>query len=211
VSDTDTNPEAMTDELSVLKTRARTMGIEFSNNIKLGTLRERVAAKMNEEPAQDEEQDEDEDEIVDAEVSTAPAKKLSPKMTIREELLASQMKLVRLRITNMDPNKKDLPGEVLTVANEYIGTVSKFIPFGEATDEGYHVPFCLYKMMEERRFQLIRTTRDRRTGTPSTTSSWQKEFALEVLPQLTEAELADLARAQIAAGSINSSGDDYMS
>lgn len=214
MSDTENNPELLADELTVLKGRARMMGIEFSNNIKLETLRERVNAKaMQDEPAQDDEQDEDEEPEIEAEaeVPVVPSKKLSPKMQLREELLASQMKLVRVRVANMDPKKKDLNGEFFTIANEYIGTVTKFVPYGEATDDGYHVPFCIYQMMEERKFQHIRVTRDRRTGQTSVNTSWQKEFAIEVLPQLTAAELADLARAQIAAGSITSAAEEYMS
>lgn len=214
MSDTENNPELLADELTVLKGRARMMGIEFSNNIKLETLRERVNAKaMQDEPAQDDEQDEyEEPEIeAEAEVPVVPSKKLSPKMQLREELLASQMKLVRVRVANMDPKKKDLNGEFFTIANEYIGTVTKFVPYGEATDDGYHVPFCIYQMMEERKFQHIRVTRDRRTGQTSVNTSWQKEFAIEVLPQLTAAELADLARAQIAAGSITGAAEEYMS
>lgn len=214
MSDTENNPELLADELTVLKGRARMMGIEFSNNIKLETLRERVNAKaMQDEPAQDDEQDEDEEPEIEAEaeVPVVPSKKLSPKMQLREELLASQMKLVRVRVANMDPKKKDLNGEFFTIANEYIGTVTKFVPYGEATDDGYHVPFCIYQMMEERKFQHIRVTRDRRTGQTSVNTSWQKEFAIEVLPQLTAAELADLARAQIAAGSITGAAEEYMS
>jgi len=113
------------------------------------------------------------------------------------------MKLVRLRIQNLDPKKKDLPGEIFTVANEYLGTVKKFVPYGEVTEEGYHVPYCIYRMMDARKFLNIRTVKDRRTGIERVESTWAKEFALEVLPQLTAKELAELANAQKAAGSFN--------
>ena len=114
-----------------------------------------------------------------------------------------QLKLVRVRITCMDPKKKDLPGEVLTVANEYLGTVRKFIPFGEVTDNGYHIPFVLYTMLDERKFLNIRVSKDPRTGRELVTSQWAKEFAIEILPQLTQLELSNLAIAQAAAGSID--------
>lgn len=135
----------------------------------------------------------------------APAKKLTKaeqKAALRREIIAEQTKLVRLRITNLDPKKKDLPGEILTVANEYMGTIRKYVPYGEVTDNGYHVPYCLYQMLDSRRFLDIKTTRDRRTGQITTKTQWVKEFALEILPPLTEEELARLANQQAAAGSI---------
>ena len=40
---------------------------------------------------------------------------------------------------DLDPKKKDLPGEVVTFANEYLGTVRVFVPFGEQTEDGWHI------------------------------------------------------------------------
>lgn len=181
-------------ELEVLKERAKLMGMTFSNNIRLETLKERINEKLHAEE----------------EVEEQPVAR-SAKQTLREEQLESQLKLVRCRIANLDPKKKDLPGEIFTIANEYIGTVRKYVPYGEATDEGYHIPFCIYTDLESRRFQNIRVIRDRRTGSTRTDTSWQKEFAIEILPQLTPDELAALAQAQQAAGSIESTNQtEYM-
>lgn len=122
------------------------------------------------------------------------------KTSFREAQLLDAMRLVRCRITNMDPKKKDLDGEILTVGNRYIGTVKKFIPYGAATDEGYHVPKVLYDELEDRKFLHIQVTKDRATGQQKVVTSYVKEFAIEVLPQLTELDLAKLAQAQLAAG-----------
>lgn len=209
--------DTASDELTLLKQRATLMDIKFSNNIKAETLREKIAAKLGEDQESESEDDEDEDEDGDEpeaeEAVVAPvAPKKSKMQTLREEQLATQLKLVRCRIANLDPKKKDLPGEIFTIANEYIGTVRKYVPYGEATDDGYHIPFCIYTDLEARRFQNIRTTRDRRTGQTKTETTWQKEFAIEILPQLTEMELAQLAQAQQAAGSVDGSSQaEYMS
>ena len=112
-----------------------------------------------------------------------------------------KMKLVRLRITNLDPKKKDLPGEILTVGNEYLGTVRKFVPFGEATDNGYHVPYCLYELMRDRKFLSIKTRKGPK-GQTIVEQQMVREFALEILPPLTEAELARLSAAQLSAGGV---------
>jgi hypothetical protein len=181
-------------ELQLMKDRARKLGIEFSNNIGLETLR----AKVREKQAADEASDPD---LIGAEPETNPLEsKPTPMMSRRAKILAEQMRLVRVRITCMDPKKKDIPGEIITVANEYLGTVRKFVPFGEATDDGWHIPYCIYTFMESKRFQNIRTVKDKQKGVARVESNWAKEFAIEVLPPLTEGELKDLGRAQLAAG-----------
>lgn len=134
---------------------------------------------------------------------SAPQTKKQKTQSLRQQIYAKQMRLVRLRITNMDPKKSNLPGEILTVANEYLGTVRKFIPYGEQTDDGFHVPFCLYNLMRKRKFLHITTKKDKRTGTDNADARYVNEFALEVLPPLTADELAKLANAQAAAGSID--------
>lgn len=192
------DPELLEDELTLLKDRAKLMGIKFSNNIRIESLREKIAAKIAGEEIPAEEPMNKVNPLAAVGVAEeAPAVK---QLTLRETLIRDQMKLVRLRIQNLDPKKKDLPGEVLCVANEYLGTVKKYIPYGEASDDGYHVPYCIYTELESRRFQNVRTYTDRATGQIRIESSWAREFSLEVLPPLTKAELAQLASAQAAAG-----------
>ena len=192
--------EQAVDELTLLKERAKVMGIPFSNNISLETLRKRVADKM---------EGKDEAPEVNAltgdpEIAQAmAAKPLDPKanaVALRKLMYAKQMRQVRVRITNMDPKKKDLPGEIWTVANEYLGTVRKFVPYGEQTDDGFHIPYCLYRLLDSKRFLHIRDVKDRTTGIVRQDKVWAKEFSLDVLPTLTQGELDRLAAAQAAAG-----------
>ena len=183
------------DARELLMARARMLGIEFSNNIGTDTLRARINAKLDGDKVAS--------ETVAPETNALTGEDPeAPKKSLRQQIHDEQMRLVRVRVTCMDPKKKDLPGEIFTIANEYLGTVRKFVPFGEATENGYHIPYCIYTMLEERRFLNIRTGRDQRTGSPTVSSSYAREFALEVLPPLTEAELERLAQAQIAAGSV---------
>ncbi len=189
--------ELVEDELTLLKDRAKLMGIKFSNNIHIESLREKIAAKQAGEDVPDEPTNKVNPLAAVGAAQEAPAVK---QMSLREYMVKEQMKLVRLRIQNLDPKKKDLPGEVLCVANEYLGTVKKYIPYGEASDEGYHVPYCIYTELESRRFQNVRTYTDKATGQIRIESSWAREFSLEVLPALTQAELTQLASAQAAAG-----------
>lgn len=142
-----------------------------------------------------------------AKVVTAPAAsaKLTPRQAAnarRQELYNEQMKLVRLRIQNLNPNKANLPGEIFVVANRVLGAVKKYIPYGEQTDNGYHVPNWVYEQLKEREFQSIKVTKDSR-GREKVETRMVREFALEVLPPLTERELAQLAAAQAAAGGLD--------
>lgn len=179
------------DELSLLKQRASLMGIKYSNNISIEKLRERINGKLVEEEQEEK-------------TATSIAKTVEGKaLTLRQKLIKDNMRLIRLRITNLDPKKKDLPGEIITVANEYLGTVRKFVPFGETTENGYHVPYCIYTLLRARKFLNIRTFKDRQNpGQIKIEQSWSPEFALDVLPPLTQEELDKLATAQSAAGGI---------
>ena len=192
------------DELGMLKQRARMMGITFSNNISVETLKAKIQEKMDgksdDAPKIDELGDDNPPTLQDPE-APVPA----PKETLRQKVKREGMKLVRCRIMNLDPKKKDLPGEIFTVANEYLGTVRKFIPFGEVTENGYHVPQCIFDMMKGRKFLNIRTYKDRRNNNQiRVEQNWAPEFALEVLPPLTKEELGKLAAAQAAAGGLGS-------
>lgn len=204
------------DELTMLKERAKLMGIKFSNNITAETLRKKIADKLEGETENQNADDSEEAEapaplvdpnpVADAEntkeatseVQAKPLTKAEQKQLERQKLIKDSMKLVRLRIMNLNPNKKDLHGEIFTVANEVLGTVKKYIPYGEATENGYHVPYVLYEQLKERKFLNIQTSK--KAGQISVKTGWVPEFALEVLPPLTKEELARLAAAQAAAG-----------
>lgn len=181
------------DELSLLKMQAKTLGIVYSNNIGVDTLRAKIKAKL-----------EDTAEIVEAGSNTpadeAATSKPVKRKTLRQHLQDEQMKLIRVRIMNLDPKKKNLHGEIFTVANEYIGTVKKFVPYGEVTDNGYHLPMILYKELDDRKFLNVRTIKGRNGDTTRVETNWVKEFAFEVLPPLTQSDLDKLATQQAAAG-----------
>ena len=198
-------------ELASLKKRADQMGIKYSNNIGVDALKAKIAAAMegqkptsdNSPQAEARQAEQAENGNGDVNALTGKSTKPTKKLSLRQYLINEKMKLVRVRITNLDPKKKDLPGEIITVANEYLGTVRKFVPFGEVTDDGYHVPYCIYKYLKARKFLNIRVIKDKTgRGNDRVESNYVPEFALEVLPPLTEKEIKQLAQAQIAAGSV---------
>lgn len=183
--------EVQVDELTLLKRRADKLGVPYSNNIGLETLKERVAKAMegNKEP---EAQEEDEVESTD---------KVQSLVELRAEKRKEAMKLVRIRYTNMNSRKKDVPGEFFTVANAIVGTIKRYVPYGEAAENGWHVENAIYKMMKRRTFTTTVTKRDDK-GRPYNTSVERKEFAIEVLDPLTKEELEQLAKDQRASGRV---------
>lgn len=200
----ETQLEQAPDEMTMLKQRAKMMGIEFSNNIGIETLRQKIAAKMAGELETLEKTDTLEDPQPNPPLLQDPESPAPKKETLRQRLIRENMRLIRLRITNMDPKKKDLPGEIFTTGNGILGTVRKFVPYGEVTENGYHVPYCIYKLLKSRKFLNIRTRKDKaRNGEISVEQSWAPEFALEVLDPLTPQELARLSAAQAAAGGLS--------
>lgn len=199
----DQTPVADSEELVMLKRRAQLMGIQHSNNISAATLRTKINQKIEASEASDQTKA---DVLVDTAEAVNPLEVVpEKKKTFRQITIAENMRLIRCRITNLDPKKKDLPGEIFTVANEYLGTVRKYVPFGEVTDEGFHVPYCIYKMMDNRKFLNLRS-RKLPNGQLRIEQNWAKEFALEVLPPLTPTEISRLATAQAAAGILNDDG-----
>ena len=211
-------------ELDVLKERATHYGINFSPNLKNPEiLREKINAHLESLKPKEKEHTKE----VTGNVSMLPnqtdaerrhRKALPPinellKFTkyqlmdlpddmrvraIREIQRHNGLRLIRCRIFNNDPAKNDLEGEILTVANKYIGTVRKFIPFGESTENGYHVPAILLDMMRRKKYQRI-SMRKLPNGTEQVVRTLAPEFTITELPPLTRAELEELAIRQAAA------------
>lgn len=204
-------------EKDMLRSRLKVMGVSYSNNAGVEALREKVRAAMEGSTPETAEVEQDEQEAVDTTAApmptasparkepevaqAAPAVKPVSEMTkleLRNHLRKEQLKLVRCRITNLDPKKKDWPGEVITFANSFVGTVSRFVPFGETTDEGWHIEYCLYQLMKDRQFLDISTKKVK--GQIVVKHRLVREFSLDVMEPLTKEELRSLGQAQLAAG-----------
>ena len=183
----DTSEEA---ELAALKERAKMMGLKLSPKIGLERLKAKIEAKLN--------------PTVEEDVDPGEETEIQRKARIRKKQITEQMVLIRCRIANLNPSKRDLRGEIFTVANKYVGTVRKFIPYGEATDNGYHIPQIIYEQLKTRKFLQVNTRNDRSAGNQIVVDQrWVPEFSIEVLPQLTPEELDKLAASQAAAGGVS--------
>ena len=176
------------DELEALKARANLLGVKFHPSISLEKLREKVNAAVTSEG----EAEEPSNSSPEAKEETIGEK--------RKRLKAEALKLVRIRLTCLNPAKKEWEGEIITVGNSLIGSVKKFVPFN--ADDGWHVPYVIYEQLKERQCQIFQTATDAR-GNKVRKGKLIKEFAIEVLPPLTKEELDELARRQAMAKAID--------
>lgn len=102
-------------------------------------------------------------------------------------------RLIRCRIQNMNPAKKDWPGEIVSVGSAKLGTWKKYIPFNSA--EPYHIPKIIFDMLTDKKCTVWHTARDDR-GNSTRKGRLVNEYALEVLDPLTPVELQELAHKQ---------------
>ena len=183
-SDTD---EILTqDELTTLKARADLLGISYHPSIGLEKLREKINAATSDEVSQ-----------TNASQASPQEENVNQK---RARLKKEALELVRIRVTCMNPAKAEWEGEIFTVGNSAIGSVTKYVPFN--ADAGWHVPRIIYQQLAERQCQIFTTVTDSR-GNKSRKGKLIREFAIEVMPNLTPAELHELAQRQAMAKAID--------
>lgn len=179
------------DELTTLKERATLMGLKFHPSISLDKLREKVNAATDES-------DEPDVEVVSAKVVVPVIEETMNQK--RNRLKKEALALVRIRLTCMNPAKAEWEGEIFTIGNALIGSVKKFVPFN--ADDGWHVPNIILKQLQERQCQVFVSAKDAR-GNNVRRGKLIKEFAIEILPPLTKAELDELARRQAMSKAID--------
>lgn len=174
---TDETKELEQTELEGLKARASQLGISFHPSIGLDKLREKVTAALTDDKPE--------------------AKKDEPKKESEfqriKRLKAEAHRLVRIRVTCMNPAKKDWEGEIFTVGNSVVGSVKKFVPFN--VEDGWHVPHIMYEMLRERMCQIFVNGKTQ-SGVTKRESKLIREFAVEILPDLSKQELQELAQRQ---------------
>jgi hypothetical protein len=198
-SDVDTELPVQ-DELTSLKARADMLGLKYHPSISLEKLRAKVNDFVTSTGPVD---DADDEALADAQ----PSKHAAPSLVSVQEtegrkrlrLKKDAHRLVRIRVTCMNPAKKEWPGEIFTTGNAVIGSVKKYVPFN--IEDGWYVPNVIYQMINDRKCQIFVNSKSK-GGVQVRSGKLIKEFSVEVLPDLTEEELKDLAQRQAMAGNI---------
>lgn len=167
------------DELTLLKERADLMGITYHPSIGLAKLKEKVNEAL------------------------APTTKEEPKADktaaqIRMEQIKEANRLIRIRVTCMDPNRKGWKGDFFTVMNSTFGTIKKFVPYNTI----WHVPQVLVKQIKRKKRQEFYEVKGK-YGMKVKRARMVPMYAVEELPPLTKEELEELARKQALNHSID--------
>ena len=166
------------DELSMLKQRADLIGIKYAPNISLETLKERVNKAM-----------------VDAEdpknQSSAEYTNVSDDPYAEER--AQQSALVRVIVVCHDPSKNHLESELLAIENNLVRD-KRVVFFGKE----WHITRALLESLRDRKYQAFRKlkTAQGEVHKPYLVPA----YSIQELAPLTDAELAQIARKQLADG-----------
>jgi hypothetical protein len=177
-------------ELELLKDRANLMNITFHPSIGLEKLKKKVNNILQGTP------EEVEVDVVAPQnaVGTQPETKLQAKGRLRKEA----SKLVRIKLTCMNPAKAAYPGEIFTVSNSVVGTHKRMVPFN--ADAGWHVPQIILNRIKSKEY-VHHYVIPGPKGSKVNRQKLVKEFSVEILDPLTPKELKDLAQRQAMANS----------
>lgn len=157
-----------------LKAQAQIMGVEYRDDITEKALRKRLMDVL--------EQAQEGEVLTNAELTA---------------LNQESNKLVRCIVTPMGAHMKDLQGQLFSVGNSVLGYVSKYILFNAE----YHIPKIILDHIQqvETQFFVNKTI----NGQKVKESKMTKAFGVQILPDLTKEELAELAKAQAARGMVH--------
>ena len=108
------------------------------------------------------------------------------------------MRLIRVRVANMDPTKKKASGQIFAFSNSVVGTIKKFVPFD--LEEGFHIPQVLLEVIKDTKYRVTKYKQVMKAGrmeeVPYSVSL--PSFQVEILPPLTGAELEAIKQRQLA-------------
>jgi hypothetical protein len=188
-------------EYDALLNRAEMLGLKIHPKTGLEKLRIKVNNAIEGEKNEEELQEKSEPEVPKKAKVVAKKKKANYKMLTHEQFLKERSdsikkninRLVRIRVTCMNPNKSQWEGEIISVGSAKLGTFKKYIPFN--AEEGWHVPQIIVEALKERKYTQFYTVRGPQ-GQKIRKGKLVPEFNIEILPPLTPDQIKELARKQ---------------
>lgn len=161
------------DTFQLLKEKADLLGIKYSPNISETTLAKRVKETLEEGTKSKEDKELDEAANVE-----------------RLALIKEANRLVRCIVTPTNPVKSNLPGTIIAVSNNTVGSFKKYIQFNTE----YHIPYIIFKALKDKKEMYHYTTKV--DGKEVTRNKLMPQFNITELPPLTQEELTALAKKQ---------------
>ena len=124
---------------------------------------------------------------------------------------ARNMRLRRVRVTNLDPADAELDGVLKFAINKYIGSIGRFVPFGEENEYGWHVEeIILESLRTETYCQRVKNRSGSKFGIKKYKTAQLPKYNIEYLDDLTQEELDLLAKDQLARGAIDQAGTNVI-
>jgi hypothetical protein len=210
--------------IEALRKLAKDMEVPHSGNTGLETLRNKLIARLSQfmiSSPENQNQFEEPDLSADLDVEeiqvNKPVKISKPKQDLmsmdpttiedvslrRQVIRAQALRLVRVKIQNLDPGDSVLSGAILSLQNKYTGKIAKYIPYGEESENGYHIPWMMYEHLKAWKFPLRKEQKGGRFGVKTYKTVMVNKFSLEILPPLTVEALKQLANHQRASQSLD--------
>jgi hypothetical protein len=184
----------VSEELKEVRAQADKLGISYHHKAGVAKIKALIDAQLDTLEEQSEEDNTQEKERI-VPMTAVEYKKERAKTAARES-----NRLVRCRITCMNPAKREWEGEIISVGSSKHGTFKKFIPFDQRE---WHVPKIIFDHLKERKCTVYTNAKNAK-GQTIRQPRLIDEFAIEVLPPLTKKELADLRQKQaLANGQVN--------
>ena len=194
-----TTEPALDLEMIELQDRAEMLNMRFHPNIGKETLRKKLIAFAAEKAKKAEAAS-----IQQAVIATDPIPRVAPapiqlsQKQIRMNKVKAANKLVRCRVTCMDPGRKDWEGDYFTVSNSVIPTIKKYVSF---VADAWYVPQMILDQLLEKECTVFKTVKGPR-GDKMRKGFQQPAYNIVMLPPLNAEEMTTLATQQAMAGNI---------
>lgn len=222
-----------TEDKETLRYIANELEVPFSGNTGVGTLKSKMISVLQEKTEVPEEEFNMDDPIQAAlaEKRSEPKKEnlKEPKKILdmsrtalalmdphieglttiekRAIVRAKAMRLHRVKVHNLDPNDSALEGVIKTAYNKFTGKVTKYIPFGDENEHGWHIPEILLNVLKEEKYSMRKEVKQRGQvssfGVKQYKTVHLPKYNVEFLDALSKEEIAGLAQDQKARGAID--------
>lgn len=172
--------------LEDVKTELESHGVKLHHKTGEAKYRETLQAVLNGEYTPEEATPVQEVKTVEA-----------PKELTREQ---KALRLVRIIVSPNDSVRAGMPGHIFTVCSSKINNgkaIKKYVPFNN--EEGWHVPHIIYEQIKNAQMQKFKPVK-MANGETAMQPYITRMYNVEVLPDLTEAQLKVLADQQKARG-----------
>lgn len=107
------------------------------------------------------------------------------------------LRLIRVIVTPNEVYKREFQSELIQAGNSVLGTISRAVPFGVE----WHIEHILLQSLKERQMHIM-VKRKNAEGNEYYESKLAPAYTIQELPPLTQEELEELARNQMARNSV---------